>query len=527
MVYSTVVLSGGLGERFHSSIPKPLNKINGVAMHEITIKSVQHLNPTIVLNPDIDVSSLCGYNIFILPWVTRSPIESLLIFLRSTPTIINGGILVLDNDVHYKIPPINPNYSALIYIDDVSDSSSYSFINIDDYNVTAIAEKKRISNHAVVGYYFVSKEVAEQYCYQSIHMDYLSDVFSNMLHDHVVKAYLSDSVILGTPEDAKDYTVQRPTIATDNPTHKSIQYLRREGFNIVPYEHVPGAIVISSNAFNINSRNLMNEMGCFNHYNIAPNLIHNKNNNLFVQYSNVVKEGNVDGELYYYMNKPDEFKQYFPKLYSCTNKSLNLERINQPTYFQMLQYGVLTTQEMNRLYAVLDKMHAIPATTITDADIVSFYRKKFHERKSMYPSSELHDRIESMINTYHPKVVGMIHGDCWFSNILRGPKMIDMRGKIDMDDTSNHFTLEGDMHYDYAKILQSILGLDHVVGGIPYNVNQELLQQFIGHLNAKDICYKNILKLTFYTIYCSIFAFDRQEECWKFLKDSMVLYSPS
>lgn len=59
----------------------------------------------------------------------------------------------------------------------------------------------------------------------------------------------------------------------------------------------------------------------------------------------------------------------------------------------------------------------------------------------------------------------IIHGDCWFSNILlhkHNIYFIDMRGKF-----GDKLTWKGDSVYDYGKIYQSILGLDLIINTDP------------------------------------------------------------
>ena len=54
----------------------------------------------------------------------------------------------------------------------------------------------------------------------------------------------------------------------------------------------------------------------------------------------------------------------------------------------------------------------------------------------------------------------MIHGDPVFTNVIKtqtGIKFIDMRGKT-VDNT-----IYGDRNYDYAKILQSLMGYDFIL----------------------------------------------------------------
>jgi hypothetical protein len=73
------------------------------------------------------------------------------------------------------------------------------------------------------------------------------------------------------------------------------------------------------------------------------------------------------------------------------------------------------------------------------------------------------DINNEIIDNFDCKIVNVIHGDFWFSNILieyknNDYKLIDMKGIVD-----DIFTLNGDKYYDYGKLLQSIIGYDLII----------------------------------------------------------------
>src|SRR3990167_9359676 len=58
-------------------------------------------------------------------------------------------------------------------------------------------------------------------------------------------------------------------------------------------------------------------------------------------------------------------------------------------------------------------------------------------------------------------IVNVIHGDYWFSNMMlyKGQlKCFDPRGKV-----GSKLTVKGNPVYDYAKLYQSIIGLDCII----------------------------------------------------------------
>ena len=73
---------------------------------------------------------------------------------------------------------------------------------------------------------------------------------------------------------------------------------------------------------------------------------------------------------------------------------------------------------------------------------------------------------EAYLTSGRQRVARVIHGDCWFANILLTPsnelRFVDMRGLV-----GSRLTLNGDPTYDWAKLLQSVLGFDELVFALP------------------------------------------------------------
>jgi hypothetical protein len=79
---------------------------------------------------------------------------------------------------------------------------------------------------------------------------------------------------------------------------------------------------------------------------------------------------------------------------------------------------------------------------------------------------ELEAALSRYVARGPPTVAHVIHGDAWFANILVSPtnalKFVDMRGQV-----GGVLTLNGDPTADFAKFLQSLLGFDEIVFGLP------------------------------------------------------------
>jgi hypothetical protein len=122
-----------------------------------------------------------------------------------------GGVLLLDNDNVYKGLQLKslPHGNFVLYTDNNTGHSHYSFVNVVDGRVTKIAERTPISrNICIGGYGFSDMNTCIDYCERVIMKTndkepYLSTVFSTMLEDnvHVSGHYLPDAFSIGTPSD--------------------------------------------------------------------------------------------------------------------------------------------------------------------------------------------------------------------------------------------------------------------------------------------------------------------------------------
>ena len=231
---------------------------------------------------------------------------------------------------------------------------------------------------------------------------------------------------------------------------------------------------------------------CFNQkFDFIPNKIENNKYNKIKKKNNIIlktgPERFIRGELYFYENIPNELKIYFSNLLNY-NKNDNYITINIdyiegiPLYFLYLN-KTLTFSIIDRLFEILNTIHIYDYVINIDKDTIkkNYFDKlknRFNKNDYNFDDSEyiFNEILENLELNYEPKIVPIIHGDFWFSNIILQYndeiKLIDMKGQV-----YDTLTLNGDMYYDYGKLFQSIIGYDIILNN-----------------NILDITYINIMK---------------------------------
>jgi hypothetical protein len=192
------------------------------------------------------------------------------------------------------------------------------------------------------------------------------------------------------------------------------------------------------------------------------------------------------GELYFYENLQNlteisSIQNYFVKYYGYNMHidknqiELKLEKMNSiPISFLYIN----KTYSLKLFDELLQKMKVMHQIGIDNKFNLDEYRLNYTEKiKKRFENKELYNfenaellyqkiivRLNTYLNskTFKDNIVSVIHGDLWFSNILLSYKdeykFIDMKGII-----NTNKTLSGDKLYDYAKILQSLVGFDSVL----------------------------------------------------------------
>ena len=230
----------------------------------------------------------------------------------------------------------------------------------------------------------------------------------------------------------------------------------------------------------------------------------------------VTKISNNSGESYYYNNIPERVKHLFPVVHSIEDNTITMENIDGVSYSHLLINEQLKENDIVSLMTTIDKLHDIRTKT-NFSDMYSVYASKlkarYVEHQKLYNDLKLNDTYDKLLNdltTYENNNEGIkcvIHGDPVFTNVIKtesGIKFIDMRGKT----TKN--TIYGDLHYDYAKIHQSLMGYDFILNNIEINDGylKTLREIFFTHCDVSDI---NLLTASLYFTLLPLHEYDEDK----------------
>jgi hypothetical protein len=187
-------------------------------------------------------------------------------------------------------------------------------------------------------------------------------------------------------------------------------------------------------------------------------------------------DGNLSGEMYWYLNIPDSITHLFPDLINCTpSTEYEIERIYAPTLSQLYIEGKMTIDILENLLTHMELIHnSNPEVSETipkdDIDMYYNYLDKLASRYHQYDYSKFpkHDAIFKQIFSYFENYIKkqlitpcVIHGDPVFTNIFYisdSFKFIDMNGTL-----GDMLSIYGDKWYDYGKIYQSLIGYDEIL----------------------------------------------------------------
>lgn len=196
------------------------------------------------------------------------------------------------------------------------------------------------------------------------------------------------------------------------------------------------------------------------------------------------KETNNPGEVYWYQSIPSQIEEYFPIVNQANTMWVNgkgvvkTETIKGIPFSYLFVNGSLTTKDIDLLWDTMERIHNTKITHVMpyykDIDIMANYLPKLEKRWEEFAPTErvmltgygegIHrykTEITEKLKEHTPELK-IIHGDPVFSNVFllpdRSLKFIDMRGMV-----GNELTIWGDVHYDWAKIYQSLLGYDFIL----------------------------------------------------------------
>ena len=256
----------------------------------------------------------------------------------------------------------------------------------------------------------------------------------------------------------------------------------------IPYDELIfgkpiGDIYIDDRAYNPYDERIYKLLGEYQLINddIDNKIDNNKYNDIKCIDERIIKSIDLEigkGELFYYENMKclNECIKYFVKYYGYkinSNIELKLEKINGIPISYLYINNTYSLKLFDKLLKSLQEIHSICNDNIFDiSDYKNHYISKLTQRfqnKEIYNfenAYEIYSFIIKRLDDYSTRIknniVSVIHGDFWFSNILitynDEYKFIDMKGII-----NGKLSLSGDKVYDYAKILQSLIGFDEIL----------------------------------------------------------------
>jgi len=211
----------------------------------------------------------------------------------------------------------------------------------------------------------------------------------------------------------------------------------------------------------------------------------------------------LDGEVYFYMNIPKDVASYFPRFIEARNTgvytSLVMGRVNGTPLTNLLITHCLGSRHILELMSALKDIHTSKdAKELAKTQQINHYinyasklRSRFMKHRDLYTqlygeakSSDMFKKISAALDEFEQNDRAIksycIHGDPVFSNVLDSNGriiLLDMRGKV-----GKTLTLQGDAHYDLAKVLQCLYGYDFVLQGGDVRKEDE---EYLANLRVK------------------------------------------
>jgi len=232
----------------------------------------------------------------------------------------------------------------------------------------------------------------------------------------------------------------------------------------------------------------------------------------------VIKYTSNKGEVYWYKNIPESIKEYFPKVINIQDNRIELERIDGVSYSYLYTSKQLTQTHLSRLINTITSIHS-SFNQSSSVNIYSNYSLKLRQRITEYPELYIkYGIVKKLVSIVYALqdyelnnegIVGVIHGDPVFTNVFDTPtgiKLIDMRGK-----QGDELTIYGDVHYDFAKIYQSLIGYDNILNGVEIDdiYRSEMITKFEEMFDEKTL---NKIKLITASLLISMLPLHEDDE---------------
>jgi len=244
------------------------------------------------------------------------------------------------------------------------------------------------------------------------------------------------------------------------------------------------------------------KMGFLKKQNIQPRTFHELT---LVSPSVIQKKAkfgkSLEGEIFFYrhFSSSTTTKKWLPNFYDYDREhytwytmeyldgvsltSLFLEELLTPALFKTILQSV---HEFHQSFSSSPMPDDLPIRE----NYLDKLRKRYesfrgyqHYRESEKHFQNIYEKLQDYIESGFPRM-GVIHGDCVFTNIIvanhdpSSIQFIDMRGKIG----DSLLTIYGDVFYDWAKILQSLSGYDEILmdhrHGVSPSYRKQLLNTF-------------------------------------------------
>jgi hypothetical protein len=179
--------------------------------------------------------------------------------------------------------------------------------------------------------------------------------------------------------------------------------------------------------------------------------------------------------LNFYKTLPEHLIKYFPIIYDIGDNVIEMDRIEGVVFSELLVSKSLTEKQLvslldtiNNIYSDIDAKNNNNIYLNYASKIETRFRNYENDYKKLPNSDKIFQYILAQIKNYEDEKRGVyssvIHGDPVFSNIIltenNDIKLFDPRGKL-----GNILTNEGDICYDFSKILQSLYGYDFIIMG--------------------------------------------------------------
>jgi capsule biosynthesis phosphatase len=324
---------------------------------------------------------------------------------------------------------------------------------------------------------------------------------------------------------------------TKNIGRVTLDYLDRMG---IPYDEIVfgkpyGDIYIDDKAFNTYQIDLFKDMGFYNYRkSLEFKFSTNRYNRIIrIGRDKIMKTGpNMAGEIYFYRTVQSPL---LPTMYSYDDHSITTEYINGTSLDNLYAENLLQGKILMDLIRTVQEFHGIDlddSVDILPSDIHDHYMGKFDERAALrecYPFEDfdaIRDALRLIIEREFMDLPlnNIIHGDLWFSNIIlyKGKFVfLDMRGKF-----GPKLTIKGNAMYDWAKLYQSIVGLDMILSRDELPTHR-LDDEFFSAMNFSPENITILRHMTAYTIFCT-FPFycdeitkSQKDKIWKLVKECL------